>query len=191
MQQSHGRTKEYFSNLDENYKDSVKLSNYFSMVVTGKVDVRIHINVNTYNVTNVFFVPNLRKNLLGIGQLQEKCLSILFQHGKCKVFFHHDNGLIMGNPNIFHLYVSITCHISPFNNCPIKNLTFSIFKTFKIHIEKEDDSLIICLRTDCREEFTSLAFTNLFFDIGIRTQLTTTYTLHNKMRLQNARTRPL
>ncbi|RDX94097.1 hypothetical protein CR513_23570, partial [Mucuna pruriens] len=85
---------EYFSNLDESYKDSVKLGNNSSMAVTGKGNIRLNMNDKTHIVTEVFFVPELKNNLLSIGQLQEKGLSILFQHGKCKVF-HPENGLIM------------------------------------------------------------------------------------------------
>ncbi|RDX74672.1 hypothetical protein CR513_45547, partial [Mucuna pruriens] len=75
---------EYFSNLDESYKNSVKLGNNSSMTVTGKGNIRLNMNGKTHIVTEVFFVPELRNNMLSIGQLQENGLSILFQHGKCK-----------------------------------------------------------------------------------------------------------
>ena len=39
-------------------------------------------------------MPELKNNLLSIGQLQEKGLNILFQGKKCKVF-HLEKGLIM------------------------------------------------------------------------------------------------
>jgi hypothetical protein len=39
-------------------------------------------------------VPELKNNLLSIGQLQEKGLTIIFQHGKCKIY-HKEKGLIM------------------------------------------------------------------------------------------------
>ena len=86
--------KEYFCNLEEHYKDTIKLGNNSSMVVTGKGNVRLHVHGNTYTITDVFFVPDLRNNLLSLGQLQEKGLNILFQHGKCKVY-HLENGLLM------------------------------------------------------------------------------------------------
>lgn len=86
--------KKYFSNLDESYKDSVKLDNNSSMAVTGKGNIRLNMNDKILSVTEVFFVLELRNNLLSIGQLQEKGLSIFLQHGKCKVF-HPENVLIM------------------------------------------------------------------------------------------------
>ena len=230
-------------------------------------------------------MPDLRNNLLSIGQLQEKGLSILFQHGKCKVF-HPENGLIMETrissnrmfmlhaisqptkstcfhtvtEDIVHLWHCRYGHLSfrglntlyqqsmvyglptmktPTKLCqdflvgkqsrasfpkkstwratqvlqlihadicgpitPISNskkrylLTFiddfsrktwiyflteksealSVFKKFKILVEKEADSLIRSLRTDRGGEFTSQDFTNFCCDNGIRRQLTAAYT---------------
>lgn len=86
--------KKYFSNLDESYTDTVKMTNNSTMVVMRKGNIRLNRNGVTHIVTGVFFVPELRNNLLSVGQLQEKGFSILFQHGKCKVF-HPESGLIM------------------------------------------------------------------------------------------------
>jgi len=86
--------KELFSDLDENFRETVKLGNNSSMTVMGKGNVRIRVNENTQVITGVFYVPDLKSNLLSIGQLQEKGLAILIQHGKCKVY-HPDRGLII------------------------------------------------------------------------------------------------
>lgn len=86
--------KEYFSDLNENFRDSVKLGNNSSMTVIGKGNIRLQVNGTTQIITEVFYVPELKSNLLSIGQLQEKGLTVLFQHGRCKVF-HHEKGLIM------------------------------------------------------------------------------------------------
>ena len=87
-------TKEYFSDFDGSFRDSVKLGNNTSMVVTGKGNVRLQVNGIAQIITGVFYVPELKNNLLSIGQLQEKGLTILFQSGKCKVF-HPERGVIM------------------------------------------------------------------------------------------------
>lgn len=42
----------------------------------------------------MFFVPELKNNLLSIGQLQERELAILIQHGKLKIY-HPEKGLIL------------------------------------------------------------------------------------------------
>ena len=86
--------KDYFSDFDGTFHDSVKLGNNTSMYVLGKGNVRLKVNEMTQIITGVFYVPELKNNLLSIGQLQEKGLTILFQHGKCKVF-HSQKGWIM------------------------------------------------------------------------------------------------
>lgn len=45
-------------------------------------------------VTDVYYVPNLTNSLLGIGQLQEKLLTILIKNDVCKIY-HHQRGLII------------------------------------------------------------------------------------------------
>lgn len=87
-------TKELFSDLDENFTEIVKLGNNSSMVVKGKGNVRFQFNGISNIITGVYYVPELKNNLLSIGQLQEKGLTILFQHGRCKVY-HKEKGLIM------------------------------------------------------------------------------------------------
>ena len=86
--------KEYFSNLNENFRDSVKLGNNSSMAVMGKGNIRLQVNGTTQIITEVIYVPELKSNLLSIRQLQEKGNTILFQYGRCRVF-HHKRGLIM------------------------------------------------------------------------------------------------
>ncbi|KAL6347708.1 hypothetical protein AAG906_026237 [Vitis piasezkii] len=65
-----------------------------SMAVTGKGNIRTFVNGIVQLITEVFYVPGLQNNLLSVGQLQEKGLAILIQHGKCKIY-HPDRGLIM------------------------------------------------------------------------------------------------
>jgi len=86
--------KEYFSNFNEKFRESVKLGNNTSMVVSGKGNIRLQVNGIAQIITGVFYVPELKNNLLSIGQLQEKGLTNLFQNGKCKVF-HRERDLIM------------------------------------------------------------------------------------------------
>jgi len=88
------RKKELFSDLDKNFIETVKLGKNSSITVMGKGNVRIKVNENTQVITGVFYVPDLKSNLLSIGQLQEKGLAILIQHGKCKVY-HPNRGLII------------------------------------------------------------------------------------------------
>ncbi|GKB83567.1 putative RNA-directed DNA polymerase [Tanacetum coccineum] len=45
-------------------------------------------------ITNVYYIPELKTNLLSVGQLQEKGLAVLIQNNICKVF-HSRRGVIM------------------------------------------------------------------------------------------------
>ncbi|TXG53855.1 hypothetical protein EZV62_019111 [Acer yangbiense] len=86
--------KELFSVFDGGFRESVKLGNNSNMAVMGKGNVQLQVNGIMQVITGVFYVPDLKNNLLSIGQLQEKGLAILIQHGKCKIY-HPERGLIM------------------------------------------------------------------------------------------------
>ena len=86
--------KDCFSDLDASFRESVKLGNNSSMAVYGKGNIRLQVNGVVQIITGVFYVPELKNNLLSIGQFQQKGLTIVFQHGKCKIF-HPERGLIM------------------------------------------------------------------------------------------------
>lgn len=45
-------------------------------------------------MTDVYYVPNLSSNLLSIGQLQEKQLSIIIEDNACRIF-HVQRGLVV------------------------------------------------------------------------------------------------
>ncbi|XP_073220720.1 uncharacterized protein [Cicer arietinum] len=86
--------KGWFSNLEEGFCQTVKLGNDMKMNVVAKGNVRMQVNGVTQVISDVYFVPELKNNLLSLGQLQEKGLAILIQNGTCKVF-HSIKGLIM------------------------------------------------------------------------------------------------
>lgn len=83
-----------FSDLEKNFNLTVKLGNYTKMVVVVKGSVRVQVNGIILVITDVYYIPELRNNLLSVGQLQEKCLAILIQDGTCRVF-HPRRGVIM------------------------------------------------------------------------------------------------
>lgn len=61
-------------------------------MVDGKGSVKLHLNGATYVLNDVYYVPDLKNNLLSIGQLQQKGISFLFQLDVCKVY-HQGKGL--------------------------------------------------------------------------------------------------
>ncbi|KAL0363824.1 UNVERIFIED_CONTAM: hypothetical protein Sangu_0480000 [Sesamum angustifolium] len=73
--------REYFSDFDEKFTDSVKLGNNSNMMVNGKGNIRLEINGVVSIILGVFHVSELKNNLLSLGQLQKKGLSICFSKG--------------------------------------------------------------------------------------------------------------
>lgn len=86
--------KDMFSEFDQGFRHSVKLGNNSKMNVEGRGNVHLSFNGLKHTVTEVFYVPELKNNLLSVGQLQEKGLAILMQGGKCRIY-HPERGLII------------------------------------------------------------------------------------------------
>ncbi|KAK9077208.1 hypothetical protein SSX86_005544 [Deinandra increscens subsp. villosa] len=86
--------KEWFIKLDENYRHTVRLGNDLRLTVKGIGDVRMEVEGNTQVVSRVYYIPELTSNLLSIGQLQEKDLTIIIKQGLCRIY-HADRGLIV------------------------------------------------------------------------------------------------
>ena len=86
--------KAMFSDLNLEFRHSVKLGNNTRMNVMGKGSVKILLTGINHVIAEVYYVPDLRNNLLSIGQLQERGLDILFKGGTCKIF-HPKRGLII------------------------------------------------------------------------------------------------
>lgn len=75
-------------------QQTVKLGNDTRMQVSGKGSIKMEVDNAKFTVGDVFCVPELKNNLLSIGQLQERGLSILIEAGTCKKF-HLQRGLII------------------------------------------------------------------------------------------------
>ncbi|KAG7598707.1 Zinc finger CCHC-type superfamily [Arabidopsis suecica] len=87
-------SKEWFSDLEEGINRTVKLGNDTRMSVVGKGSVKVQISGITQVIPDVYYVPELKNNLLSLGQLQERGLAILIRDGTCKVY-HPSKGAIM------------------------------------------------------------------------------------------------
>jgi hypothetical protein len=86
--------RNWLFDYDDTFKDSVKLGDDSKMDVVGKGNLKLHIEGYTQVFTNVYYLPGLKNNLLSIGQLQQKNLTVIFKNDTCKVF-HEEKGLIM------------------------------------------------------------------------------------------------
>jgi hypothetical protein len=78
-------------------------------------------------ISEVFYIPDLKNNLLSIGQLQEKGLAILFRYNNCKVY-HPERGLIietiMTLNRMFILLTKIQLHDQNCFLTPAHNLDY-------------------------------------------------------------------
>ena len=82
-----------FTDLNTNFKHSVKLGNDKRLEVVGKGNVKLVLSGAAYTIRDVYYIPELKNNLLSLGQLQEKDVTIIIQRGVCKMF-HEERGLI-------------------------------------------------------------------------------------------------
>nr|GEV40406.1 retrovirus-related Pol polyprotein from transposon TNT 1-94 [Tanacetum cinerariifolium] len=86
--------RSWFITLDQNHSTTVKLGNNMVMKTAGQGNIKIRMNGVNHIVPDVYYVPELRNNLLSMGQLQERGLAILIKGGLCKNFHSH-KGLII------------------------------------------------------------------------------------------------
>jgi len=104
-----------FHDLDETFRHSVKLGNNTKMNVMGKGSIRLSLGRVNLIITEVYYIPELRNNLLNMGQLQEKGLAILIKERKCKIF-HPEKGLIIQtNMSANRMFFSLP--LSSVNQC--------------------------------------------------------------------------
>jgi hypothetical protein len=77
---------EAFSDLDESFRNFVKFGDNSMVSVMGKGKVIVQTKENsTHTIANVLFVPELKTNLLSVGQLQEKGYEIYIKDGVCQI----------------------------------------------------------------------------------------------------------
>lgn len=78
--------KSVFSILDESFRDNVKFGNNSTVSVMGKGQEILLTKSNVaQTMSNVLFVPDLKANLLSIGQLQEKGYEVTIKNGVCRI----------------------------------------------------------------------------------------------------------
>jgi hypothetical protein len=109
--------KEWFFDLDEKFRQSVKLEDNLRMMVIGKGNGKHYINGLTQVITKVYFIPEVRNSPLSIGQLQEKNLAILIQHDMCKIYHSRRGLIIQTQMSANKMFVVLASVISPTSIC--------------------------------------------------------------------------
>uniref|UniRef100_A0A803PAK3 CCHC-type domain-containing protein n=1 Tax=Cannabis sativa TaxID=3483 RepID=A0A803PAK3_CANSA len=106
--------KKAFSEMDESFRTTVKFGDNSTISVMGKGRVTIQTKGNsTHTISNVLYGPDLKTNLLSVGQLQEKGYGISIKDGVCRIE-DANLGLIaqvnMTANRMFPLYLHNTTH---------------------------------------------------------------------------------
>jgi len=104
-----------FHDLDETFRHSVKLGNNTKMNVMGKRSIRLSLGRINLIITEVYYIPELRNNLLSMGQLQEKGLAILIKGGECKIFNPEKGMIIQSNMSANRMFFLLP--LSSVNQC--------------------------------------------------------------------------
>ena len=68
------------------------------MQVMGKGNLKLHMNGITQVITDVYYFPSLKNNLLSVVQLMQKELTIMFKDEGCKI--HHANRVLVMSTKI-------------------------------------------------------------------------------------------
>ncbi|KAA0040718.1 integrase [Cucumis melo var. makuwa] len=74
-----------FVTLDESFQSEVKTGDNTILQVKGQCDILVKTKKGTKRVTNVFYVPGLKHNLLSIGQLLQRGLKVSFEGDICAI----------------------------------------------------------------------------------------------------------
>jgi len=102
--------KKWFDKIDKRFIHSIKLGNDTSMTIHGKRDIKFQVQGRTQVISKVLYIPELRTNLLSVGQLQEKGVAIVIQNGECHIY-HQERGLIISTPmsanKMFYVVASV------------------------------------------------------------------------------------
>ncbi|CAL2228257.1 unnamed protein product [Prunus armeniaca] len=79
--------KSSFINLNESFHTVVSFGDKSTVKVMGKGDIQIKTkNDFIETISNVFYIPDLKTNLLSAGQLQDKGYRITIYKGECEVY---------------------------------------------------------------------------------------------------------
>nr|KYP76789.1 Retrovirus-related Pol polyprotein from transposon TNT 1-94 [Cajanus cajan] len=75
-----------FKDIDESVKVKVRMGNDTIVESKGKGTVMVEMKKGTRLITDVLLVPNLKENLLSIGQMMEKGYTLHFEGDTCKIY---------------------------------------------------------------------------------------------------------
>ncbi|MCI01710.1 retrovirus-related pol polyprotein from transposon tnt 1-94 [Trifolium medium] len=105
--------KEWLFDFDDSFRESVRLGDDSKMAVMGKGNVKLNVEGIIQVIIDVYFLPGLKNNLLSIGQLQQKNVTIIFSNDQCKVYHDHSDLIISTHMSANRMYVIHASVITP------------------------------------------------------------------------------
>ena len=80
-------SKPFFSHLNEDFCTTMSFGDHSTVNVMGKGAVQIRTKENNIEtISNVFYIPNMKSNLLSVGRLQEKGYVATIKGGACEIY---------------------------------------------------------------------------------------------------------
>ncbi|XP_035843200.1 uncharacterized protein LOC118490096 [Helianthus annuus] len=157
-----------FAELDQKVTGQVRFGDGSKVQIEGKGTILFLCkNGDHLSVSNVYYIPALRSNVMSLGQMTEDGYKIIMKQEYLRMF--NESGKLY-NPTKSNLRFMWVYFLKT------KDEAFSNFKKFKVKAEKNNKYKVGMLRTDRGGEFTSKEFNQYCEDQGIERQLTAPYT---------------
>ncbi|KAA0050875.1 putative leucine-rich repeat receptor-like protein kinase [Cucumis melo var. makuwa] len=183
-------SKSMFMELDKSVGGDIVFGDASKIPVQGKGKILINLKNGRHEfISNVYYVPNMKNNILSLGQLLEKDPNWIWH-----LRFGHLNfdglrllarkNMVKGLPYIKHpdqlcegcLHGKQSSRKTWVYFVKEKSEVFDMFKRFKALVEKESGYYIKALRSDRGGEFTSNEFKTFCAENGIRRPMTVPFT---------------
>ena len=72
--------------MDENFKSKIKLGDENKLEVSIKGDMELHKKECMKSVKDIYYTPQLKHNLLSVGELCEKNYKVVFDDRQCAMY---------------------------------------------------------------------------------------------------------
>jgi hypothetical protein len=75
-----------FSTMDESFKSKIKVGDDKALEVSAKGAMQVHTEEGMKSVKDIYYTPQLKHNLLSVGQLCEKNYKVVFENQQCTIY---------------------------------------------------------------------------------------------------------
>ena len=80
----------------------------------GTVDIKTR-NGFVESISNVFYIPDLKVNLLSIDQVQEKGCMITFQNNECEIYDSRRGSIAKMQNHQLRIFIDVKCRCKKFD----------------------------------------------------------------------------